>query len=58
MMRSTRDKGLILLGSIFLVFNASRIAAKSATAGTPVKSCINTRVGENAISKDLSLLVS
>ena len=29
---------------------ASRIAARSTTAGTPVKSCINTRAGRKAIS--------
>ena len=29
---------------------ASRIAARSTTPGTPVKSCISTRAGENAIS--------
>ena len=30
---------------------ASRIAAKSTSAGTPVKSCIRTRAGRNAISQ-------
>jgi len=29
---------------------ASRIAARSTTAGTPVKSCIRTRAGWNGIS--------
>ena len=29
---------------------ASRIAARSTTAGTPVRSCISTRAGVNAIS--------
>ena len=29
---------------------ASRIAARSTTAGTPVKSCISTRLGVKAIS--------
>ena len=29
---------------------ASRMAARSTTAGTPVKSCISTRAGRNAIS--------
>ena len=29
---------------------ASRIAARSTTAGTPVKSCIRTRAGRKAIS--------
>ena len=41
----------MFLGSIPLFFNASLIAARSATAGTPVKSCIRTRVGVNDISK-------
>ena len=31
---------------------ASRIAARSTTAGTPVKSCITTRAGVKAISSD------
>ena len=30
---------------------ASRIAARSTTAGTPVRSCISTRAGRNAISR-------
>ena len=30
------DKGFMVLGSLFLAFTASRIAAKSATAGIPV----------------------
>ena len=30
---------------------ASRIAARSTTAGTPVKSCISTRAGRKAISR-------
>ena len=30
---------------------ASRMAARSTTAGTPVKSCISTRAGRNAISR-------
>ena len=30
---------------------ASRIAARSTTAGTPVKSCISTRAGMYAISR-------
>ena len=50
---------MILLGSKPLSFKASRIAAKSATAGTPVKSCIRTRVGEKDISKlSLDSLIS
>ena len=34
--RSTAERGLIVLGSLFFSFTASRIAAKSATAGIPV----------------------
>ena len=30
---------------------ASRMAARSTTAGTPVKSCISTRAGRKAISR-------
>ncbi len=37
---------------------ASRMAAKSTTAGTPVKSCNTTREGVNAISVDGSALGS
>ena len=32
---------------------ASRIAARSTTAGTPVKSCISTRAGRKAISSSV-----
>ena len=32
---------------------ASRIAARSTTAGTPVKSCISTRAGRKAISRSV-----
>ena len=37
---------------------ASRIAARSTTAGTPVKSCITTRAGVKAISSEGSALAS
>ena len=37
---------------------ASRIAAKSTIAGTPVKSCMTTRAGVNAISFDGSAAAS
>ncbi len=37
---------------------ASRIAARSTTAGTPVKSCISTRAGRNAISRSEDLVLS
>ncbi len=42
--------GLIRDGSPPSVAIASRIAARSTTAGTPVRSCIRTRDGENEIS--------
>ena len=44
--------GLILEGSPPSVSMASRMAARSTTAGTPVKSCMSTRAGRNAISTD------
>jgi hypothetical protein len=37
---------------------ASLIAARSTTAGTPVKSCISTRAGWNGISTSGSALAS
>ena len=37
---------------------ASRMAARSTTAGTPVKSCISTRAGRNAISRSDVLVLS
>ena len=37
---------------------ASRMAARSTTAGTPVKSCISTRAGRNAISRSEVLVLS
>ncbi|SSQ43390.1 Uncharacterised protein [Acinetobacter baumannii] len=45
MTKSTGDKGLIFSGSPPACAIAARIAAKSTTAGTPVKSCIKTRAG-------------
>ena len=50
MTRSTGTSGLIFLGSPPSATMASRIAARSTTAGTPVKSCISTRAGRKAIS--------
>ena len=47
---SAGANGLILAGSPSISAIASRIAARSTTAGTPVKSCISTRAGVNAIS--------
>ena len=37
---------------------ASRMAARSTTAGTPVKSCIKTRAGRKAISRSDVLFLS
>ena len=51
MTSSTGCSGLIFFGSPPSVFIASRIAARSTTAGTPVKSCSSTRAGVNAISR-------
>ena len=45
MTRSTGASGLIFLGSPPRFFIASRMAARSTTAGTPVKSCMSTRAG-------------
>ncbi len=52
MTSSAGTSGLIIAGSPPIAAIASRIAARSTTAGTPVKSCITTRAGENAISFD------
>ena len=45
MTRWTGTSGLIFCGSPPSCFIASRMAARSTTAGTPVKSCISTRAG-------------
>ena len=50
MTNSAGCNGLISAGLPPSFFIASRIAAKSTTAGTPVKSCISTRLGVKAIS--------
>ncbi len=50
MTSSAGTSGLILLSSPPNSRIASRIAARSTIAGTPVKSCITTRAGVNAIS--------
>ena len=50
MTRSTGLSGLIFSGSPPSLVMASRIAARSTTAGTPVKSCIRTRAGRKLIS--------
>ena len=44
------DERIDLLGSPPSAFMPSRMAARSTTAGTPVKSCISTRAGRKAIS--------
>ena len=51
MIRSTGTSGLIFDGSEPRSSIASRIAARSTIAGTPVKSCIRTRAGWNGISE-------
>ena len=48
--RSTGTSGLIFVASPPRFSMASRMAARSTTAGTPVKSCISTRAGRKAIS--------
>src|SRR5215469_13691720 len=58
MTRSTGLSGLIRLGSPPRRAIASRIAARSTTAGTPVRSCISTRAGWNAISRSEVLALS
>ena len=50
MTRSTGCSGLILVGSPPSFASASRIAARSTTHGTPVKSCSSTRDVRKAIS--------
>ena len=45
MTSSAGCSGLIFSGSPPSCFIASRIAARSTIAGTPVKSCISTRAG-------------
>ena len=56
--RSTGTIGLIFCGSPPRLDMASRMAARSTTAGTPVKSCISTRAGRNAISCSVLPLLS
>ena len=52
MTSSTGISGLIFAGSPPWSRIASRIAARSTTHGTPVKSCSSTRAGANEISRD------
>ncbi|MNY26163.1 hypothetical protein D3C86_1599960 [compost metagenome] len=49
--RSTGDSGLIRCGLPPALAIAARMAARSTTAGTPVKSCISTRAGRYWISR-------
>ena len=58
MTSSAGTSGLIFAGSPPRSDIASRIAARSTIAGTPVKSCITTRAGVNAISLEGSALWS
>ena len=58
MTSSAGTSGLILDGSPPRSAIASRMAARSTIAGTPVKSCITTRAGMNAISLEGSALWS
>ncbi len=58
MTSSTGTSGLIFAGSPPRSAIASRIAARSTTHGTPVKSWSTTRAGVNAISFDGSALWS
>ena len=55
---SAGTSGLIFAGSPPRSAIASRIAARSTTAGTPVKSCMTTRAGVKAISLEGSALWS
>ena len=58
MTSSTGCSGLTRDGSPPSLTTPSRIAARSTTAGTPVKSCSSTRAGMNAISRSAPLLTS
>lgn len=49
MTKSTGHNGLIFFGSPPILATASLIAARSTTAGTPVKSCRITLAGLNGI---------
>ena len=51
MTSSAGDSGLIIAALPPSLTTASRIAARSTTAGTPVKSCSTTRAGVNEISR-------
>lgn len=49
MTKSTGHRGLTLEGSPLSLATASRIAARSTTSGTPVRSCRMTRDGLKGI---------
>lgn len=56
MVKETHTRGLILFESLPSLFMASRIQARSTTAGTPVKSCQEKRLfkdDENFITTTL-----
>src|ERR1022692_663826 len=53
MTRSAGIRGLARLGSAPIAARASRMAARSTTQGTPVKSCSSTRAGMKLISLPL-----
>jgi hypothetical protein len=48
--RSTGTSGSIVFGSLPICLATVRIAARSASSGTPVKSCSTTRATTNGIS--------
>ncbi len=52
MTSSTGTNGFTFAGSPPSPARASRMAARSTTPGTPVKSCMSTRSGVRAISAD------
>ena len=55
---STGISGLMRSGSPPRAATAARMAARSTTAGTPVKSCSSTRAGLYEISRDGSAFAS
>ena len=58
MTRSTGTSGFTLAGSPPSLAMPSRMAARSTTAGTPVKSCIRMRDGLNGTSDVLDASLS
>src|SRR5688500_7428183 len=57
MTKWTGTSGLIFCASPPRLAMSSRIAARSTTAGTPVKSCISTRAGRYWIAVGAALLL-